>query len=225
MTANLRPAGKRAHAPALACALAALLVTDPVSAVEAQRLMSPKEQSERRAPPLKRLRHALPNETGAADAESAPTREELARLRLENQQLKLENRQLLEEVRQRLKENVELRERLTENAALVEELKNLRAQHEELREDIRKVLATETKRTNPDAPLARPAGPARETATRPKPAASAPGPPASPPTAGGSHWLTTSTGKRHNDQCPFFRTSAGRHCGPTEGKACRNCGG
>jgi hypothetical protein len=40
-----------------------------------------------------------------------------------------------------------------------------------------------------------------------------------------THWLTTSSGKRHNSHCRYFKTTEGRLCGPDEGKACKLCGG
>ena len=47
-------------------------------------------------------------------------------------------------------------------------------------------------------------------------------PTSSPPVAGGSFTIS-STGKRHNSRCRYFGT--GRSCGPTEGVACKICGG
>lgn len=40
-----------------------------------------------------------------------------------------------------------------------------------------------------------------------------------------THWLTTSSGVRHNSTCRYYRTSKGRPCGPDEGRACKICGG
>jgi hypothetical protein len=40
-----------------------------------------------------------------------------------------------------------------------------------------------------------------------------------------THWFTTSSGKRHNGRCRYFKTTEGRLCGPEEGKACKLCGG
>lgn len=42
------------------------------------------------------------------------------------------------------------------------------------------------------------------------------------PAAGASHTIS-STGKRHNSGCRYF--GSGRACGPTEGIACKICGG
>lgn len=39
------------------------------------------------------------------------------------------------------------------------------------------------------------------------------------------HWFTTSSGKRHNSRCRYFKTTEGRLCGPDEGKPCKLCGG
>lgn len=40
-----------------------------------------------------------------------------------------------------------------------------------------------------------------------------------------SYWMTSSSGKRHNNRCRYYGTSKGRQCGPTEGTACKVCGG
>ena len=40
-----------------------------------------------------------------------------------------------------------------------------------------------------------------------------------------SHWLTSSSGKRHNRQCRYFQASKGRPCAANEGTACKICGG
>ena len=39
------------------------------------------------------------------------------------------------------------------------------------------------------------------------------------------YWLTTSSGVRHNSKCRYYMTTKGRPCGPTEGRACKICGG
>lgn len=38
------------------------------------------------------------------------------------------------------------------------------------------------------------------------------------------YWLSTG-GVRHNTKCRYYKLSAGRPCGPNEGKACKKCGG
>ena len=40
-----------------------------------------------------------------------------------------------------------------------------------------------------------------------------------------SHWITSSSGVRHNSSCRYYRNSKGRPCGPGEGRACKICGG
>jgi endonuclease YncB( thermonuclease family) len=46
------------------------------------------------------------------------------------------------------------------------------------------------------------------------------------PNAGGKYWLNTSSGTRHNSDCPYFNnTKKGRLCKPDEGKPCKTCGG
>lgn len=45
------------------------------------------------------------------------------------------------------------------------------------------------------------------------------------PPGGGTHWMTTSSGKRHNSGCRYYQNSKGRPCGPDEGTPCKICGG
>jgi hypothetical protein len=40
-----------------------------------------------------------------------------------------------------------------------------------------------------------------------------------------THWLTASSGIRHNKNCRYYKNSKGRACSSTEGKACKKCGG
>lgn len=40
-----------------------------------------------------------------------------------------------------------------------------------------------------------------------------------------THWLTTSSGIRHNQDCRWYKKSKGQPCGPNEGRACKVCGG
>ena len=40
-----------------------------------------------------------------------------------------------------------------------------------------------------------------------------------------THWITRSSGIRHNSKCDYFQNSKGRPCTKDEGKACRRCGG
>ncbi len=40
-----------------------------------------------------------------------------------------------------------------------------------------------------------------------------------------THWLTKSSGKRHNNRCKHFQKTEGRLCGPNEGLPCTVCGG
>lgn len=56
--------------------------------------------------------------------------------------------------------------------------------------------------------------------------------PVTPPGATGfaspnalAHWLTVSSGKRHNSSCRYFKNGDGRPCTATEGTACKICGG
>lgn len=40
-----------------------------------------------------------------------------------------------------------------------------------------------------------------------------------------THWLTLSSGKRHNSTCRWYRNSRGRPCRADEGTPCKLCGG
>ena len=40
-----------------------------------------------------------------------------------------------------------------------------------------------------------------------------------------SHWMTTSSKKRHNSSCRYYKKTNGRPCGPNEGVPCKLCGG
>ena len=45
-----------------------------------------------------------------------------------------------------------------------------------------------------------------------------------PPSADGVTYRMSSTGKRHNSRCRYY-SSKGRDCGPSDGVACKICGG
>jgi endonuclease YncB( thermonuclease family) len=45
------------------------------------------------------------------------------------------------------------------------------------------------------------------------------------PGANLSHWITSSSGVRHNRGCRYYRNSNGRPCSATTGRACKICGG
>ena len=62
------------------------------------------------------------------------------------------------------------------------------------------------------------------TATQPTAGNPAPEVRPTPPTAEGTGYKLSSTGKRHNSRCRYFN-SAGRACSATEGVACKICGG
>ncbi|MFC5049222.1 hypothetical protein ACFPK9_01130 [Rubritalea spongiae] len=40
-----------------------------------------------------------------------------------------------------------------------------------------------------------------------------------------THWITNSSGIRHNKSCRYYRNSKGRACTKNEGRACKKCGG
>ena len=39
-----------------------------------------------------------------------------------------------------------------------------------------------------------------------------------------THWLSTADGRRHSSRCRYYKTTAGRPCGPDEGSLCAFCG-
>ena len=38
-------------------------------------------------------------------------------------------------------------------------------------------------------------------------------------------WLTSSSKKRHNSSCRYYKTSNGNECGQNDGTPCKSCGG
>jgi septal ring factor EnvC (AmiA/AmiB activator) len=48
--------------------------------------------------------------------------------------------------------------------------------------------------------------------------------PATQPDSVMAYWIS-GTGKRHNKNCRYFGTGKGHACGPSEGVACKICGG
>ena len=40
-----------------------------------------------------------------------------------------------------------------------------------------------------------------------------------------THWITISSGVRHNKNCRYYKNSKGRMCSKSEGRACKKCGG
>ncbi len=38
-------------------------------------------------------------------------------------------------------------------------------------------------------------------------------------------WLSSSSKKRHNSSCKYYKTSNGSECGPNDGNPCKICGG
>ena len=71
-------------------------------------------------------------------------------------------------------------------------------------------------------------GAAAPVVARPLPAASLPpartAPSREEDSESGGYWLS-STGKRHNSSCRYYKSSKGRACGAKDGVACKVCGG
>ena len=105
----------------------------------------------------------------------------------------------------------------------------LKAENDSLKQEIqslRKLLATGS--TSPIETKTEPKiSPAKETAS-PETASPETASPetASPETAiTTGFWLTTSSKKRHNNFCKYYKSSKGSECGPNDGSPCKSCGG
>lgn len=133
----------------------------------------------------------------AAENQSASQREELAQLRQQVEALRGQLAQMQAENGQLTQQNQALRE---ENQTL----RRLAVEIQSRQGATNTVPAT--------APPAQAAGAADGGAV---------------PNAAGmtfTHWLSTADGKRHSSDCRFFKTTAGRPCGPDEGGICSFCG-
>lgn len=103
----------------------------------------------------------------------------------------------------------------TEDSA--SELLRLRTENQKLREENQRLRQLLT--TTPATPA-----PAKESGATHKPA-NAPETAKPADAQGLTHWITTSSGKRHNSACRYFKTTQGRMGRADEGVACRVCGG
>jgi regulator of replication initiation timing len=102
-----------------------------------------------------------------------------------------------------------------------EEVAKLKAENEKLRIESRRLRQMLTQSQAVPAAPAKPAAP-----LQPKiPASPAPATSPSTESAGLTHWITSSSGKRHNSGCRWYATTKGRKCSATEGSACLKCGG
>ena len=100
----------------------------------------------------------------------------------------------------------------------------LKAENDSLKQEIqslRKLLATGS--TSPIETKTEPKiSPAKETAS-PETASPETASPETAITTG--FWLTTSSKKRHNNSCKYYKSSKGSECGPNDGSPCKSCGG
>lgn len=102
-----------------------------------------------------------------------------------------------------------------ESAQLKEEVANLRKEVALLRREnqqLRRLIAEKTENTGTDAPARAATAPAEP-------------PQAEPPEPALTHWLSSVSGKRHNANCRYFKTTDGAPCRANEGQACKICGG
>ncbi len=98
-----------------------------------------------------------------------------------------------------------------EIAALKEQVKQLRNENQNLRLQLGQGGAASKQETSQPS--------AAETAAKVKNTAS------SPQQAEQSFWITTSSSKRHNSSCRYYKNSKGRACSRDEGIPCKICGG
>ena len=100
----------------------------------------------------------------------------------------------------------------------------LKAENDSLKQEIqslRKLLATGS--TSPIETKSEPKiSPAKETVS-PETASPETASPETAITTG--FWLTTSSKRRHNNSCKYYKTSKGSECGPNDGSPCKSCGG
>lgn len=103
-------------------------------------------------------------------------------------------------------------------APVAEDAAKLKADNDKLRAENQRLRQMFTLERS--APATAPIAPAR---TPPTPAAT--GAPTAAETSSLTHWMTSSSSKRHNSGCRWFATTKGRKCSATEGTACLKCGG
>ena len=100
----------------------------------------------------------------------------------------------------------------------------LKAENDSLKQELqslRKLLATGS--TSPIETKSEPKiSPAKETVS-PETASPETASPETAITTG--FWLTTSSKRRHNNSCKYYKTSKGSECGPNDGSPCKSCGG
>lgn len=98
-----------------------------------------------------------------------------------------------------------------------EEIARLKAENEKLRAEnqrLRQLLVQGSPGSAPSVPVQRAAPVSSSSVTR-----------SSTEGQGLTHWVTSSSGKRHNSSCRWYRNSNGRPATAAEGTACLKCGG
>jgi len=90
-----------------------------------------------------------------------------------------------------------------ENAQLKEEIQNLRKLLGSSPTQASPVVNTSTTTQTADKPAIQPSGDVKTT----------------------GFWLTSSSKKRHNSSCRYYKTSNGSECGANDGTPCKVCGG
>ena len=103
-----------------------------------------------------------------------------------------------------------------EVARLSKEIAALKSQNEQLKSEnqsLRKMLGQAL--GNADKPAGESLQPDKQTTQEIKQDTS----------AESGYWITTSSHKRHNKNCRYYKNSNGRFGGPNDGIACKVCGG
>ena len=108
-------------------------------------------------------------------------------------------------------------------AKLKQDIAQLKAENAKLREENRLLRQLVASQAPAEATVTPAAQPAERTLPVPEKTAKPVAGPADEVDTG--YWLTTSSHKRHNKTCRFYKASKGRPCKPDEGIPCKICGG
>jgi len=130
------------------------------------------------------------------------------------------------ETTNQLKTVAEPKQNQDELKSLRQEAVRLKEQNQQLRienQKLRRLLADQGEATSPALGAA---GDIAGNTTRPQlPVAASTNSVTTATSNGPTHWLTKSSGKRHNSRCKFYQKTEGRFCTPSEGLPCTVCGG
>ena len=108
-------------------------------------------------------------------------------------------------------------------AKLKQDIAQLKAENAKLREENRVLRQLVANPASTDATVPPAVQPTERTQPAPEKTVKPVAGPADEVDTG--YWLTTSSHKRHNKTCRFYKASRGRPCKPDEGIPCKICGG